>query len=54
MSNVPVTVKIRERVRVVKIDVENLSREPEVVEQESVGEISVEAAALLGLNVGDS
>lgn len=54
MPEVPVTVKIRERVRVVKVDVENPSREPDVVEQESTGEISVETAMLLGLNVGDS
>lgn len=45
-------VSMRERVRVVKVDLDNPEKEPEIIEQETVTPISLDDAALLGFIPG--
>ena len=52
MSKDPNIVSMRERVRVVKVDLDNPDKEPEIVEQETVTPISLTDAALLGFTPG--
>jgi len=52
MGNDPTMVTMRERVRVVKMDLDNPEKPPEVVEQETVTPISLDDAALLGFVPG--
>lgn len=52
MNNEHTTVKLIERVRVVKTDLDHPERPPEIVEQETATEISLDAAALLGFLPG--
>lgn len=46
------TVNLRERVRVVKTDLDHPDKPPEIVEQETVTTISLDEAALLGFMPG--
>lgn len=46
------TVKLIERVRVVKTDLDHPERPPEIVEQETVSAITLDEAALLGFLPG--
>lgn len=52
MSDDPTIVTMRERVRVLKVDLDNPEKEPEIVEQETVTPISLTDAALLGFVPG--
>lgn len=53
MSNTDITlVKLVERVRVVKTDLDHPEKPPEIVEQETVTSISLDEAALLGFLPG--
>lgn len=52
MGQDPNMVSMRERVRVVKVDLDNPEKEPEIVEQETVTPISLTDAALLGFTPG--
>lgn len=52
MGQDPNTVSMRERVRVVKVDLDNPEKEPEIVEQETVTKISLDAASLFGFVPG--
>jgi hypothetical protein len=52
VGNDPTMVTMRERVRVVKMDLDNPEKPPEIVEQESVTKISIDEAALLGFVPG--
>lgn len=45
-------VTMRERVKVLKVDLDNPEKEPEMVEQETVSKISLDDAALLGFVPG--
>ncbi len=45
-------VTMRERVKVVKVDLDNPEKPPEIVEQETVTKISLDDAALLGFVPG--
>lgn len=46
-------VTMRERVRMVKIDLDNPEKPPEVVEQETVSQITIDQSELLGFTPGD-
>ena len=52
MSKDPNIVSMRERVRVVKVDLDHPEKEPEIIEQETVTPISLDDAALLGFTPG--
>lgn len=52
MGNDPNIVSMRERVRVVKVDLDNPEKEPEIVEQETLTPISLDDAAVLGFVPG--
>lgn len=52
MSEEVTLVTMRERVKVLKVDLDNPEKEPEVVEQEAVSKISLDDAALLGFVPG--
>ena len=52
MGNDPNMVSMRERVRVVKVDLDNPEKEPEIIEQETVTRISLDAASLFGFVPG--
>lgn len=52
MSEEVTLVTMRERVKVLKVDLDNPEKEPEVVEQETVSKISLDDAALLGFVPG--
>ncbi len=52
MGNDPNIVSMRERVRVVKVDLDNPEKEPEIIEQETLTPISLDDAALLGFTPG--
>lgn len=43
---------MRERVRVVKVDLEHPEKEPEIIEQETLTKISLDDAAVLGFTPG--
>lgn len=48
MGNDPTMVTMRERVRVVKMDLDNPEKPPEIIEQETLQKISLDDAAILG------
>lgn len=48
----PNMVSMRERVRVVKVDLDHPEKEPEIIEQETITPISLTDAALLGFTPG--
>ena len=52
MSDDPTMVSMRERVRVVKMDLDNPENPPEIIEQETVTKISLDDAAILGFTPG--
>lgn len=52
MSKDPNIVSMRERVRVVKVDLDHPEKEPEIIEQETITPISLTDAALLGFTPG--
>jgi hypothetical protein len=52
VGNDPTMVTMRERVRVVKTDLDNPEKPPEVIEQETVTKISIDDAAILGFQAG--
>jgi hypothetical protein len=52
MGNDPTMVTMRERVRVVKTDLDNPEKPPEIIEQETVTKISLDEAAVLGFVPG--
>lgn len=52
MGNDPTMVTMRERVRVVKVDLDNPEKPPEVIEQEALTKISLDDAALFGFVQG--
>lgn len=52
MGEDPTLVSMREKVRVVKMDLDNPEKPPEIVEQETVTKISLDDAALLGFVPG--
>ena len=52
MGNDPNTVSMRERVRVVKVDLDHPEKEPEIVEQETITQISLDTASLFGFVPG--
>lgn len=52
MGQDPTSVSMRERVRVVKVDLDNPEKEPEIIEQETVTKISLDEASFLGFTPG--
>lgn len=48
----PTMVTMRERVKVVKVDLDNPEKPPEVIEQETLHKISLDEAAILGFAPG--
>jgi hypothetical protein len=52
MGQDPTMVTLRERVRVVKTDLDNPEKPPEIIEQETVTKISLDEAAILGFVPG--
>lgn len=52
MSADPTIVTMRERVRLVKTDLDNPEKEPEIIEQETLTKISLDDACLLGFVQG--
>lgn len=52
MGNDPNIVTMRERVRVVKMDLDNPEKPPEIVEQEASTNISIDDAMCLGFVPG--
>ena len=52
MGNDPTMVTMRERVRVVKVDLDNPDKPPEIVEQETATKISIDDAMILGFVPG--
>lgn len=52
MGKDPTIVTMREKVRVVKVDLDNPEKGPEIIEQETVTPISLTDAALLGFSPG--
>ena len=52
MGQDPNIVSMRERVRVVKVDLDHPEKEPEIIEQETITPISLTDAALLGFTPG--
>lgn len=52
MGNEHSALKLLERVRVVKVDLDHPEKAPEIIEQETLTEISRDEAALLGFTPG--
>ncbi len=52
MGTDPTMVTMRERVKVVKVDLDHPEKEPEILEQETIIPISLTDAALLGFTPG--
>ena len=52
MGNDPTMVTMRERVRVVKVDLDHPENPPEIIEQQTVHRVSLDDAALMGFSPG--
>jgi hypothetical protein len=52
MGSDPTMVTMRERVKVVKMDLDNPEQPPEIIEQEAIHKISLDEAVLFGFTPG--